>query len=51
MVINLNLAGREGFEPSKELLTPYPLSRRAHSTGLCDLPEFFRRRERDSNPR
>ena len=40
MVINLNLAGREGFEPSKELLTPYPLSRRAHSTGLCDLPEF-----------
>ena len=27
----LGLAGREGFEPSRELYTPYPLSRRVLS--------------------
>src|SRR2546427_1547282 len=26
------MAGREGFEPSRELYTPYPLSRRVLST-------------------
>src|SRR5712691_8101201 len=28
----LRVAGREGFEPSRELYTPYPLSRRVLST-------------------
>lgn len=35
------VAGREGFEPSRDVRHPYPLSRRAHSTGLCDLPTNF----------
>jgi hypothetical protein len=28
---NIRMAGREGFEPSRELYTPYPLSRRVLS--------------------
>src|SRR3982074_2083872 len=31
-LIKIRLAGREGFEPSRELYTPYPLSRRVLST-------------------
>ena len=28
------------MNPRREVKLPYPLSRRAHSTGLCDLPRF-----------
>jgi hypothetical protein len=38
-VIRMSLAEGEGFEPPRPLQA-YPLSRRAHSTGLCHLSIF-----------
>ncbi len=36
-----NLAEREGFEPSKELIAPYSLSRRALSATQPPLRDMF----------
>jgi hypothetical protein len=47
-------AGREGFEPSEDILCPQPLSRRPHSTTLAppqgELSTAGERRRVDSNP-
>ncbi len=41
MVPRNNMAEKEGFEPSKEALPPYSLSRRAPSTDSATSPAHY----------